>query len=173
MPQITEAEVFRACQTLFGSDLNLSHDCLHYQQPSGVRSAYRKMAKANHPDRFALSATSSKGKQQRLFQDLNQAHETVPQFQKQCERLPAASFFRHRSSPEPTQTKRRRQDRSYSKYYRGRFLHQRSHQQQMGHYFIKQSFFEEEMLNHLLNQLAEHKRTYHQGYGGHYYFHYY
>ena len=119
MPQITEAEVFRACRTLFGAELNLSRDFLHYLQPAGVRSAYRKKAKATHPDRFAVSAASTQEKQQRLFQDLNQAHQTVQKFLKQRERSPVTSYFRNRSNAGYAQPKRRRQDRPYSKFYRG------------------------------------------------------
>lgn len=252
MPQITEAEVFRACRTLFGPELNLSRDFLHYLQPSGVRSAYRQKAKITHPDRYAIAAIGTREKQQRLFQDLNQAHETVQEFIKQRERSPATSYYRNRSNvySQP----KRRQDRPYSKYYRGPLptrplqfglflyylgiipfnaviaaitwqrqqrpvlgeiakrwgwlnndqvrqiinhrgnchkfgeraealglltslqvrailLHQRTRQKQMGSYFIEQGFFEAETLNQLLNQLAEHNRTYRQGYGGHFYFH--
>lgn len=254
MPQITESEVFRACRTLFGAELNLNRDFLHYLQPAGVRSAYRKKAKATHPDSFAISAVGTQEKQQRLFQDLNQAHETVQNFLKQRERLPATSHFRSRNTSSYSQAKRRRQDRPYSKYYRGPLpnrplqfglflyylgiipfnavisaitwqrrqrpvvgdiakrwgwlndeqirlilnhrgvgahkfgeraeqlelltplqvrallLHQRTRQKQMGHYFIEQGFLEEETLHQLLLQLAEHNRTYRQGYSGHYYF---
>lgn len=254
MPQITEAEAFRACRTLFGAELNLSRDFLHYLQPAGVRSAYRKRAKTTHPDRFFVSTASTKEKQQRLFQDLNQAHETVQNFLKQRERLPAISYFRNRSKSSYAQPQSRRPDRPYSKYYRGPLptrplqfglflyyqgiipfnavisaitwqrkqrpvlgeiakrwgwlndnqikqilnhrgvgaykfgeraeqlellsplqvrallLHQRTRQKQMGLYFIEQGFFEENLLNHLLVQLAEHNRTYRQGYSGHYYF---
>jgi len=251
MPQISEAEVFRACRTLFGAELNLSRDFLHYLQPAGVRSAYRRRAKATHPDRFAISATSTREKQLRLFQDLNQAHETVQNFLKQRERQPATSLFR--SNTGFSQPQRRRQDRPYSKFYRGplptrplqfglylyylgvipfnavisaitwqrrqrpilgeiakrwrwlddeqvkqilnhrgggpRFgeraenlglltslqvrallIHQRTRQKQMGHYFIEQGFFDEDELNRLLLQLAEHNRTYRQGYSGLYYY---
>ena len=252
MPQITEAEVFRACRTLFGAELNLNRDFLHYLQPAGVRSAYRKKAKATHPDRFAISATSTREKQQRLFQDLNQAHETVQKFLKQRERQPATSHFRS-SRSNTGYSPRRRQDRPFSKFYRGplptrplqfglylyylgiipfnavisaitwqrrqrpvlgdiakrwgwlddeqvkqilnhrgggpRFgeraeslglltslqvrallIHQRTRQKQMGHYFIEQGFLDEDELNQLLIQLAEHNRTYRQGYSGLYYF---
>ena len=77
MPQVTETEVFRACRTLFGPELQLNREFLSYLQPAGVRSAYRKKAKVTHPDRFALSAGATRSRQKRLFQDLNQAHETV------------------------------------------------------------------------------------------------
>ncbi len=83
MPQVSEAEVFRACRTLFGSELNLSHEFLAYLQPAGVRSAYRKKAKVIHPDRFAVATAVVQEKQHRLFQDLNQAHETVLCYLKQ------------------------------------------------------------------------------------------
>ncbi len=119
MLQVTEAEVFRACRTLFGSELNLSREFLLYLQPDGVRSAYRKKAKATHPDRFAVSADNVQKKQQRLFQDLNQAHETVQAFLKQRERMPVASFFRSSSPGSSVQPQRRRQDRPHSKFYRG------------------------------------------------------
>lgn len=254
MPQITESEMFRACRTLFGAELSLSRDFLHYLQPAGVRSAYRKKAKATHPDRFAVSAASTQEKQHRLFQDLNQAHETVQKFIKQRERLPSTRYFRSRNSASYSQPNRHRQDRPSNKYYRGPLptrplqfglflyylgiipfnavisaitwqrkqrpvvgeiakrwgwlddeqikqivnhrgagahkfgeraeqlelltplqvrallLHQRSRQKQMGLYFIEQGFLKEELLNRLLVELAEHNRTYRQGYGGHYYF---
>ncbi len=254
MPQITEAEVIRACRTLFGQELQLNRDFLHYLQPAGVRSAYRKKAKATHPDRFAVSASSTQEKQQRLFQDLNQAHETVQNFLKQRDRTPAAFYFRRQNSSTYSRPKRRRQERPYSKFYRGPLparplqfglflyymglipfnavisaitwqrqqrpvigeiakrwgwlndeqikqilhlrisgvhkfgeraehlglltslqvravlLHQRTRQKQMGHYFIDQGFFDEATLNQLLTQLADHNRSYRQGYGGNYYF---
>lgn len=116
MPQISETEVFRACRTLFGPELQLSRDFLHYLQPAGARTAYRKKAKATHPDRFAVAAHSLREKQQRLFQDLNQAHETVQLFLRQRDRIGLASSSpRAPGNPQP----RRRHDRPHSKLYRG------------------------------------------------------
>ncbi len=88
MPHVTEAEVFRACRTLFGPELKFDRAFLSYLQPSGARSAYRKKAKVIHPDRFAVSCSSTKIKQQRLFQDLNQAHQTVQKYLKQKKSYP-------------------------------------------------------------------------------------
>lgn len=254
MAHVSEAEVFRACRTLFGTELKLNRDFLFYLQPSGVRSAYRQKAKATHPDRFAVSASGIREKQHRLFQDLNQAHEIVQTFLKQRERKPAEKFSSGRSTSSYTQPKHRRHDRPYSKYYRGPLptrplqfglfvyylgiipfsalisaitwqrrqrpnlgiiaqrwgwlneeqvkqilnyrsgalkfgeraeqlgllsaiqvrallLHQRSQQKQLGSYFVEQGFFDEETLNQLLTQLAEHNRTYRKGFNGFYYFH--
>ncbi|MDX2495941.1 MAG: J domain-containing protein [Desulfuromusa sp.] len=107
MPQVTETEVFRACRTLFGAELQLNRDFLSYLQPAGVRSAYRKKAKTTHPDRFAISAIGTRTKQQRLFQDLNQAHQTVQTYLKQ-RKMFSAEKFSH-SYPAYTQPSRHRQ----------------------------------------------------------------
>ncbi len=103
MPQVTEIEVFRACRTLFGTELQLNRDFLSYLQPAGVRSAYHKKAKTTHPDRFAISAAATRTKQQRLFQDLNQAHQTVQIYLKQRKSSPP----NHRSSNYSTYTQAR------------------------------------------------------------------
>jgi curved DNA-binding protein CbpA len=253
MPQITEAEVFRACRTLFGPELKLNRDFLRYLQPSGVRTAYRKMAKSTHPDRFAISSSDSVEEQQRQFQDLNQAHETIQKFLKQRERTPANMPFQSHTRTAYNYQKRRRKEHSHSKYYRGPLpsrplqfglflyylglipfsavisaitwqrkqrpaigaiakrwgwldsdqvvqilnhrssphkfgeraqqlgmltslqvrailLHQRTRQKMLGKHFVEQGYFDEPTLNQLLSQLAEHNRTYRQGYSGNYYF---
>ncbi len=118
MSQITEIQAYRACRTLFGPDLQFNRDFLHYLQPSGVRSAYRNKAKAIHPDRFAVAEQRIKEKQQRLFQDLSLAYETVQQFLKQRDRFCPAK--NHRSpAASPAQPQRRSGPRSRSQYYRG------------------------------------------------------
>jgi hypothetical protein len=51
-------------------------------------------------------------------------------------------------------------------------FHQRTKQKQIGDYFVAQGFFNEARLQQLLAQLAEHNRTYRQGFSRHfYYFH--
>ncbi|MDA3903940.1 MAG: J domain-containing protein [Desulfuromusa sp.] len=92
MTQVTDTEVFRACRTLFGSKLQLDRDFLFYLQPAGVRSAYRKRAKTTHPDRFAVSSGDTRTKQHRMFQDLNQAHQTVLTYLKQRNLFSSANF---------------------------------------------------------------------------------
>jgi len=252
MPQVTETEVFRACRTLFGPELQLNREFLSYLQPAGVRSAYRKKAKATHPDRFALSAGATRSKQNRLFQDLNQAHETVQVYLKQRKRFSTMGNTPSRQAY--SQASRRRQDPPHRHTQRGPLparplqfglflyhlgvipfnavisaiiwqrqqrpilgeiakrwgwlddekisqiighrggvfkfgeraeklgflsplqvrtllFHQRSKQQQMGHYFVSQGYFDEATLNQLLLQLAQHNQTYRNSFGGYYYFH--
>ncbi|MDX2480081.1 MAG: J domain-containing protein [Desulfuromusa sp.] len=106
MPQVTETEVFRACRTLFGSELQLNRDFLSYLQPAGVRSAYRKMAKTTHPDRFAISAIDTRTKQHRMFQDLNQAHQTILAYLKQRKLFSTANFSYSYSTYSPAKHRR-------------------------------------------------------------------
>ncbi|MBD1399673.1 J domain-containing protein [Pelovirga terrestris] len=82
MSHLCENEVYRACRTLFGPELQVNRSFLSYLQPSGVRSAYRRQAKELHPDRFAVAAADIRKKQHHLFQDLNQAHQTIQHFLK-------------------------------------------------------------------------------------------
>lgn len=96
MQQITEAELLRACRTLFGPELKLSRDFLAYLQPAGARTAYRKQAKIIHPDRFAISSTTIKRRQQKLFQDLNQAHETIQRYLRQKQLHQAKPYVQKR-----------------------------------------------------------------------------
>lgn len=49
-PQLPESELFAACRALFGAEIEVSRDFLHYLQPSGAKAAFRSMAKKTHPD---------------------------------------------------------------------------------------------------------------------------
>jgi len=120
MPQVSDAEVFRACRTLFGPELQMSRDFLQYLQPSGVRIAFRKKAKQTHPDRYADSTAIIREKQHRLFQDLNQAHQTILQFLKQRELTQAVKTPRGtNTSYQQAQPRRHQEHPPYSRYYRG------------------------------------------------------
>ena len=107
MPQVTEAEVFRACRTLFGPELQFNREFLAYLQPAGARSAYRKKAKVIHPDRFAVAAAAVQARQHRLFQDLNQAHQTIQDYLKQQKTFSSGHVSRQRGY---TQPQRRQQE---------------------------------------------------------------
>lgn len=114
MPQVTEAEVYRACRTLFGPELHLSSDFLTYLQPSGVRSAYRSRAKVIHPDRFsATSPAAVKARQHRLFQDLNQAHQTVQSYLQQRGNAARSPLREPRPRPQRTRPDRPRPTSAY------------------------------------------------------------
>jgi curved DNA-binding protein CbpA len=61
--QTTSAELFQACETIFGPEVKVSVDFLEYLQPTGIKTAFRKRAFETHPDRakalgsFALDLT--------------------------------------------------------------------------------------------------------------------
>jgi hypothetical protein len=85
MTAITEIDVVQACRTLFGKEINVSKDFLCYMQPSGVKSAYRKKAKENHPDFFATDPLHIQQKQTMLFREILRAYDVLGLFFKQRE----------------------------------------------------------------------------------------
>ena len=85
MAVITETEVVHACETLFGTDTDISRDFLHQIQPSGVKSAYRKKAKEHHPDLFANNPVHIQQKQTALFQNIIRAYDVLNRYFKQRE----------------------------------------------------------------------------------------
>jgi hypothetical protein len=85
MTTITETEIVQACRTLFGKEVNISRDFLHYVQPSGVKSAYRKKAKETHPDLFTAVPLHIQQKQTALFREIIRAYDVLNLFFKQRE----------------------------------------------------------------------------------------
>lgn len=51
--EVSKQDLFKACESLFGSDIDVSVEFLRYLKPSGVKAAYRKKAMETHPDRAA------------------------------------------------------------------------------------------------------------------------
>ena len=86
MNAVTETQVVTACRTLFGGNVDVSRDFLYkYIQPSGVKSAYRKKAKENHPDLFAADPLPVQQKQTALFREILHAYDVLNLFFKQRE----------------------------------------------------------------------------------------
>lgn len=118
MPQISDSEIFHACRVLFGSDLQLSRDFLSYLQPSGARTAYRQKAKKTHPDRFVRSSSTIKAKQEKLFQNLNQAHEIVQNYLKQRISTPTKPWA-HAHTSQSSRPFTKRSTQGTNRLYRG------------------------------------------------------
>ena len=58
--QPSSSELFQACETIFGSKVEVSSDFLECLQPVGIKTAFRKRAFETHPDRSkALGAFAS------------------------------------------------------------------------------------------------------------------
>lgn len=78
--QLAESDLFEACRLLFGNDVQLSLDFLHYLQPSGVKSAYRRKVKETHPDLFVADGAAAQLSQTEQFQKLQSSYEVVCDF---------------------------------------------------------------------------------------------
>ena len=74
--QVSAVELFEACRTIFGSQVNVSTEFLRYLQPIGVKSAYKKRALETHPDR-AKQIGNSPRRLQEEFHTVKQAYELL------------------------------------------------------------------------------------------------
>jgi len=78
---VAEKELYRACEVIFGPELDISRDFLEYIQLSGVKAAYRKRALETHPDRFAAADhAAAEGQSGAVFHDVQQAYESLRQY---------------------------------------------------------------------------------------------
>ena len=76
----SETTLLNACQTLFGHEVNLSHDFLDDLQPSGARTAFRNQAKNHHPDGYTSSSAQVRREQTERFREIRQAYELIIEF---------------------------------------------------------------------------------------------
>ena len=74
--QVSDVELFDACRTIFGSQVNISTEFLHYLQPIGVKSAYKKRALETHPDRAKQIGDSTR-KLHEEFRSVKHAYELL------------------------------------------------------------------------------------------------
>jgi hypothetical protein len=110
---------------LFGPVPAISRGFLHYIQPDGARSAYRKKAKETHPDFFYTEDPRVQQQQTALFRNILDAYDIINLFFKEREKgLWTASLDTPR--PNRKETHRARSSRSRSAkqqsgndYYRG------------------------------------------------------
>ncbi len=80
--RFNENEVYSACRTLFGPEVQLSLDFLSYLQASGAKAAFREQAKQNHPDLFAIHDQEVQNRQAQLFREVVQAFDLIKNFLK-------------------------------------------------------------------------------------------
>lgn len=101
-PPFGEKEVFLACRTLFGPKISLGHGFLVYLQPSGAKSAFRKLAKKVHPDRFAGHDHGVQKRQADQFRQIVQAYELIDAFLRHRDaHPPSAGPCREPAAPRP------------------------------------------------------------------------
>lgn len=80
---LAESTVLQACRTLFGPGPDIGRGFLHYIQPCGVKSAYRKKAKETHPDFFYTEDHCVQQQKTALFRNIMEAYEIVNRFLKE------------------------------------------------------------------------------------------
>lgn len=88
----SEIALFNACRTLFGKEVNLSHEFLYYLQPSGAKTAFRNQAKAHHPDAHASSSPLIRQQQTERFREIRQAYDLLIEYLEKRPRIRPASF---------------------------------------------------------------------------------
>lgn len=85
IPSVNDEKIFDACRTLFGSHVRVSRNFLLYIQPSGAKSAFRKIAKETHPDLFTSGQPEIQQRQTARFREVMQAYELLSEFFRQRE----------------------------------------------------------------------------------------
>ncbi len=77
--EVSRQDLFKACESLFGTDIDASVEFLRYLKPAGVRAAYRKKAMETHPDRAILVAVEPDFLEKR-FKEVNLAYQLLQEF---------------------------------------------------------------------------------------------
>ncbi|OHB26357.1 MAG: hypothetical protein A2X84_07220 [Desulfuromonadaceae bacterium GWC2_58_13] len=111
--RFNEKDVYSACRTLFGSEVQLSLDFLGYLQASGAKAAFREQAKQNHPDLFAIHDLDVQNRQAELFREVVKAFDLIKNFLKHRDEAspepvfsrPAPSRQHYRPTPAPPRHK--------------------------------------------------------------------
>lgn len=120
--RLTESTVLQACRTLFGPGPAISRGFLHYIQPDGARSAYRKKAMETHPDFFYAEDLRVQQQQTALFRNILDAYDIISLFFKEREEGLWTISFDTAPRPNRHETHRSRssvKQQSGNDYYRG------------------------------------------------------
>jgi hypothetical protein len=77
--EVSKQDLFKACESLFGTDIDVSVEFLRYLKPSGVKAAYRKKAMETHPDRAAVMDGQADFMADR-FKEISLAYQLLQEF---------------------------------------------------------------------------------------------
>ncbi len=116
-----ETELYKACNVLFGSEVDVTFGFLQYIQHSGIKSAYRRLALITHPD---VAADDGGGASSEKFIEASRAYESLIEYIRRRDRSPVGRTFRR--AGEDTVRPHRRRTRKYSESAQGK---------SMGNYF--------------------------------------
>lgn len=107
--EATKRELFKACESLFGSDIDVSVEFLRYLKPAGVKAAYRKRALETHPDR-AVIVEGDPDFLEKRFKEINLAYQLLLTFLKSPWKYSldeAGSIYRRKEPPARASAKRK------------------------------------------------------------------
>ena len=76
---MSRQDLFKACESLFGTDIDVSVEFLRYLKPSGVKAAYRKKALETHPDRAVVMDGKADFMADR-FKEISLAYQMLQEF---------------------------------------------------------------------------------------------
>jgi hypothetical protein len=76
---VSRQDLFKACESLFGTDVDVTIEFLRYLKPAGVKAAYRKRAMETHPDRAAFVSADSDDLEKR-FREIHLAYQLLLDF---------------------------------------------------------------------------------------------
>ena len=77
--EVSRQDLFKACESLFGTDIDVSIEFLRYLKPAGVKAAYRKRAMETHPDRAAVMDGQADFMADR-FKEISLAYQLLQEF---------------------------------------------------------------------------------------------
>lgn len=95
----SQRELFRSCEILFGDDLQISGEFLHYLQISGVKSAFRKRAMETHPDRLIGRDIPEQHESTELFSSVREAYQNLLVFLREKESVQTPPAFQATANP--------------------------------------------------------------------------
>ena len=76
---VSRQDLFKACESLFGTDIDVSIEFLRYLKPAGLKAAYRKKALETHPDRAVIVSGQPDFLEQR-FKEVSLAYQMLLDF---------------------------------------------------------------------------------------------
>jgi hypothetical protein len=76
---VSRQDLFKACESLFGADIDVSVEFLRYLQPAGLKAAYRKKALETHPDRAVVVSDDPHFLEKR-FKEVSLAYQMLVDF---------------------------------------------------------------------------------------------
>jgi hypothetical protein len=102
---LPKKQLLQSCQILFGPEVQITPQFLGYLQPSGVKTAYRRLAMETHPDRASYTGVDEAILEER-FKEVHRAYEQVFSYIREPDRyiltMPSRSFYpSHRPVTKP------------------------------------------------------------------------